>query len=67
MRNYWLVFEVASNGLMPVLFIGHGSPMNIILDNDYTKSLVAAAKMLPKPEAIMVFKIKLKKNEDYFM
>jgi hypothetical protein len=24
---------------MPVLFIGHGSPMNIILDNSYTRVL----------------------------
>ena len=39
---------------MPVLFIGHGSPMNIILNNDYTESLVKAAKALPKPRAILV-------------
>ncbi|SDF55687.1 Aromatic ring-opening dioxygenase, catalytic subunit, LigB family [Methanolobus vulcani] len=39
---------------MPVLFIGHGSPMNIILDNSYTQSLVKLGKELPRPEAIMV-------------
>jgi 4,5-DOPA dioxygenase extradiol len=39
---------------MPVLFIGHGSPMNIILDNSYTRSLVALGKKLPRPKAIMV-------------
>ncbi len=39
---------------MPVLFVGHGSPMNIVLENDYTKSLVALGKSLPKPRAIMV-------------
>ncbi len=39
---------------MPVLFIGHGSPMNIILKNSYTDSLIAAAKELPKPKAILV-------------
>lgn len=39
---------------MPVLFIGHGSPMNIILDNSYTQSLRALGKDLPKPKAIMV-------------
>ena len=39
---------------MPVLFIGHGSPMNIILNNDYTNSLVKAAKEIPKPRAILV-------------
>ncbi len=39
---------------MPALFIGHGSPMNIILNNDYTNSLVKLAKELPKPRAILV-------------
>ena len=39
---------------MPVLFIGHGSPMNIILDNTFTRSLAAFGKSLPKPGAIMV-------------
>jgi 4,5-DOPA dioxygenase extradiol len=38
---------------MPVLFIGHGSPMNIVLNNSYTSSLVKAAKELPKPRAIL--------------
>ena len=40
--------------VMPALFIGHGSPLNIILDNDYTKSLVKTAKQIPKPRAILV-------------
>lgn len=39
---------------MPALFIGHGSPMNIILDNAYTRSLRALAADMPKPEAVMV-------------
>ncbi|WP_319508546.1 4,5-DOPA dioxygenase extradiol [uncultured Methanolobus sp.] len=39
---------------MPVLFIGHGSPMNIILNNSYTESLVKLGKELPRPKAIMV-------------
>ena len=39
---------------MPVLFIGHGSPMNIILDNSYTRSLAALGKSLPRPKAILV-------------
>jgi 4,5-DOPA dioxygenase extradiol len=39
---------------MPVLFIGHGSPLNIILDNRFTRSLAAVGKRLPKPKAIMV-------------
>lgn len=39
---------------MPVLFVGHGSPMNIVLKNSYTESLVKAARELPKPRAILV-------------
>jgi 4,5-DOPA dioxygenase extradiol len=39
---------------MPVLFIGHGSPMNIILKNDYTRALTASEKALPTPRAILV-------------
>ena len=37
-----------------VVFIGHGSPMNAILDNDFTKSLEAFARTLPNPRAILV-------------
>ena len=38
----------------PVLFLGHGSPMNIILESEYTNSLVQLAQSLPKPKAILV-------------
>ena len=37
---------------MPALFIGHGSPMNAIEQNDFTRSLQGLGKSLPKPEAI---------------
>lgn len=38
---------------MPVLFIGHGSPMNAIEDNEFTKGWKAIAKNIPKPKAIL--------------
>ncbi len=38
----------------PVLFIGHGSPMNIIYKNEYTKSLQKLGTSLPRPDAILV-------------
>jgi 4,5-DOPA dioxygenase extradiol len=38
---------------MPVVFAGHGSPMNAMQDNDFTKSLSVIAKKLPKPKAIL--------------
>lgn len=39
---------------MPALFIGHGSPTNVIEDNSFTKHLKYLGKVLPKPKAIMV-------------
>ena len=39
---------------MPVLFVGHGSPMNIIADNSYTRSLQQLGPALPRPRAILV-------------
>lgn len=42
------------DAIMPVLFIGHGSPMNIISNNKYTEDLKKLGKSLPKPKAILV-------------
>ncbi len=39
---------------MPVLFVGHGSPMNAIADNPLTKAWQALGRSLPKPQAILV-------------
>ncbi|MDP4174275.1 MAG: 4,5-DOPA dioxygenase extradiol [Bacteroidota bacterium] len=39
---------------MPALFIGHGSPMNIVQQNEFTKSLEEVKKKLPKPDCILV-------------
>ncbi len=39
--------------IMPVLFVGHGSPMNAIEDNLYTKVWEEIALRIPRPEAIL--------------
>ncbi|GAA4463598.1 4,5-DOPA dioxygenase extradiol [Nemorincola caseinilytica] len=44
---------LAPSPLMPVLFIGHGNPMNAIEDNAYHKSWQALGKQLPRPQAIL--------------
>lgn len=44
----------SNNQKMPALFIGHGSPMNVVYKNDFTDSLAALGKKLPEPKAIMV-------------
>lgn len=38
---------------MPVLFIGHGSPMNAIEENEFVSGWYNIAKGLPKPAAIL--------------
>jgi 4,5-DOPA dioxygenase extradiol len=40
--------------LMPVLFIGHGSPMNGIEDNEFSTQWAAMAKDIPVPTAVIV-------------
>ena len=40
--------------LMPVLFIGHGSPMNGIEDNDFSRQWKELAHEIPQPEAVLV-------------
>ena len=39
---------------MPVLFVGHGSPMNALYDNAFTRSLRQLGKRLAPPKAIVV-------------
>jgi 4,5-DOPA dioxygenase extradiol len=38
---------------MPVLFLGHGSPMNAIEDNQFVQGFRKAAAEIPKPNAIL--------------
>ena len=38
---------------MPVLFIGHGSPMNAIEDNEFSRAWSEAGRSLPRPKAIL--------------
>lgn len=39
---------------MPVLFIGHGSPMNGIEDNEFSQRWTKMAKEIPTPAAVLV-------------
>jgi 4,5-DOPA dioxygenase extradiol len=38
---------------LPVLFVGHGSPMNAIEDNEFSRGWREIGKTLPKPQAIL--------------
>ncbi len=41
------------DSLMPVLFIGHGTPMNAIEDNEFSRKWKELGRILPKPKAIL--------------
>ncbi|MBS1950078.1 MAG: uncharacterized protein OJF59_002273 [Cytophagales bacterium] len=38
---------------MPVLFLGHGSPMNAIEENEFVQGFREEAQSIPKPQAIL--------------
>jgi 4,5-DOPA dioxygenase extradiol len=38
---------------MPVLFVGHGNPMNALADNAYTKAWRSLGAALPRPSAVL--------------
>jgi 4,5-DOPA dioxygenase extradiol len=40
-------------GRMPVLFVGHGSPMNAIEDNAWSRGFRDLARLLPRPRAVL--------------
>ncbi|SFC64426.1 4,5-DOPA dioxygenase extradiol [Pragia fontium] len=42
-----------NNSLMPALFLGHGSPMNVLEENVYTQTWRQLGATLPKPKAIL--------------
>lgn len=42
-----------STGTMPLLFVGHGSPMNAIEQNEFSRGWAAIGRKLPQPQAIL--------------
>lgn len=48
-----LTESLPKSDIMPVLFIGHGNPMNAIEDNEHSRSWKNIASTLPKPRAIL--------------
>ncbi len=42
-----------SKNRMPVVFVGHGSPMNAIEENEFSLAWKQMAKELPRPSAIL--------------
>jgi len=48
-----MISSLDSTALMPVLFIGHGSPMNAIEDTGFSRGWTAIGKQMPRPEVIL--------------
>src|SRR5665647_1784279 len=44
---------LSSTEKMPVLFLGHGSPMNAIEENEFVTGFRNIGKTIPKPNAIL--------------
>jgi 4,5-DOPA dioxygenase extradiol len=38
---------------MPTIFVGHGSPLNAMLDNEYTRAWSAIGAGIPRPSAVL--------------
>lgn len=45
--------RTASAQRMPLVFFGHGSPMNVLYDNEYTRAWQQLGAALPRPRAIL--------------
>lgn len=48
-----LTSPLGSTELMPVLFLGHGSPMNAIEENEFVQGFRETGNTIPKPSAIL--------------
>src|SRR5688572_8402029 len=46
--------QLQNTDQMPVLFLGHGSPMNAIEENEFVRGFRTVGKSIPKPQAILV-------------
>lgn len=49
-----LLRELPNTEKMPVLFVGHGNPMNAIEDNVFSREMKRVGKSLPIPKAILM-------------
>lgn len=50
----WIDGLTHADDKQPVLFIGHGSPMNGIEDNEFSRTWAAMGQEIPKPKAVLV-------------
>ena len=53
MESFNCLNNLPASEKMPVLFLGHGSPMNGIEENEFTRGFQEVSKTIPKPNAIL--------------
>lgn len=46
--------RLTSSDRMPVVFLGHGNPMNAIEDTEFSRSWSELGRTLPRPQAVLV-------------
>ena len=46
--------KINSDIIMPELFVGHGSPMNALEENEFTQAWQKVTQNLPKPKKVNV-------------
>ncbi|MFT3739515.1 MAG: 4,5-DOPA dioxygenase extradiol [Breznakibacter sp.] len=51
--NLQPLYDGKSTPLMPAMFVGHGSPMNGISDNLFTRNWAEMANQIPTPKAVL--------------
>jgi 4,5-DOPA dioxygenase extradiol len=59
------VMEGIETEMMPVLFLGHGSPMNAIEENEFVVGFKNVEKTIPKPRAIVCVSAHWETNGTY--
>ena len=57
--------SLPSSGLMPVLFLGHGSPMNALDDSQYVQGWKMVGLSVPNPKAILCISAHWETNGTY--
>lgn len=53
MKNIEELFSSKNSNRMPAIFVGHGSPMNAIEQNEFTEMWQFIGKNIPKPKLIL--------------
>ncbi len=48
-----IISPFGNTDTMPLLFVGHGNPMNAITENEFANTWMALGKIIPKPNAIL--------------